>query len=476
MASLRSGRTSEGTLYEAYARGNKDTFFFVQDEDLSGASGVNPFETRYERVPPVIHELRRIPPLNGAEFGRSCEFELEVAGDIFLNLTLLIDLPTWLPAQYAAINPYTLATDLSGVSYGYTNGIGYFLFSKIQLYQDKILLDEYSGDALFASRAARGSLNSAYLENTLGGFHDGTIPSISASATPGRLRLELPFFGGKKYGFPSGTMRKQSFKLRCVLRTLEDLVESSSSVTGGAAPAPWNIKFLRSATTPPKIFTPLPRIAIDSPTIQLETRHLYTDNESQAALQKADLELPFSRLYENNFTFGANDYKPLITGSTAAVTRRLDAQHPAARLLWFFRSQNDIRSNKLWKFTADISGQEYYLNQSLIIAGRDRETLFSPLIWNAITHLAKEDRDPGAGIGEMNWGLGAVLGRTLPFERQPEGSVNFTTADRPTLYTELAEVPIDTRMMRPNTEMTAIVDSWSIYTIEKDRGFFRYSN
>jgi hypothetical protein len=372
------------------------------------------------------------------------------------------------------VNPYTLVTDGAGASYGYTNGIGYFLFSKIQLYQDKILLDEYSGDALFASRASRGSLNSGYLENTLAGFHDGSAASLSAAATPGRIRLELPFFGGAN-GYPSVAIRNQTFKLRCTLRPLEELVEWSGPLTA-RAPAPWLLPGMIAATEPPTQFVPLARTAIDAPTLQLETRHLYTDRESQDALQKGTLELPFAQLYENNFTFGPLEYAPLLRGATPAITKRLDAVHPASRLLWFFRSQNDVRANRLWKFTADISGGEYYLNQSLLIAGRDRETLFSPLIWNALTFHAKADRDPGIGLSEMNWDLGSLLGCQAPFERQPEGSVNFSTADRPTLYTELADVPPDLLLGKQSTELTAIVDSWAVYTIEKDRGFFKYAN
>jgi hypothetical protein len=203
---------------------------------------------------------------------------------------------------------------------------------------------------------------------------------------------------------------------------------------------------------------------------------MYTDRESQEAIQGAAIEIPFALLYENNFTYAPLDYASLKRGATPAITKRLDANHPASRLFWFFRSQNDVRANRLWKFTADVSGGEYYLNQSLLIAGRDRETLFSPLVWNALTFHAKGDRDPGVGLGEMNWDLGSLLGRRLPFERQPEGSVNFTTADRPTLYTELAAVPPDLLLGYPSTELTAIVDTWSIYTTEGDRGFFKYGN
>jgi hypothetical protein len=455
MASTRAGLTAEGALYESVARGNKDTYFFQDDPDKT----LNPFENRYDPTPPMIHELRRIPPLNGAEFGRSCEFEFEIAGDIFVQPTVLIDLPSWLPPVEAALNPTTTITDLSGATYGYTNGIGYFLFGKIQIFQDKLLLMEFSGDTLFASRASRGSLNSAYLENRLAGWHDGSAQSIAANATPPRLRLSLPFLGGA-YGFPSIGMRRQPFKLRLELRPLEQSVESSS----GLAATPW---LLTALTTGSGQFKPLARTAIASPTLQLETRHMYIDGETALALRSQTLEIPFSRLYENTTTFGPTDYAPLRRGVPALVTRRIDARHPASRIFWFIRTLNDLRAGRRWRFAP--GDNEYYASQSLVIAGRDRETLFTPLIWNTLTHHAKEERDPGYGIGEMSWDLGAIYGREG--DRQPEGSVNFSTADRPTMYTSLAAIADE-----GSTEMTTVVDSWALYKIENDRGFLTYGN
>jgi hypothetical protein len=470
MASTRAGLRTEGALYEAINRGNKDTYFFDDDMEKS----INPFENRYDRIPPHLQELRRIPPLNGAEFGRSCEFEFEVAGDIFVRPTILVDLPTWLPPNEAAANiiPTNLITDaLTGESYGYTNGIGYFMFKKIQIFQDKLLLQEITGDALFAMRAARGTLNSAYLENALTGWHDGTQASIAAAATPSRIRLELPFVGGRN-GFPSIAMRKQVFKVRLDVRPLEELVETSAAAAT-TPPKPW-LRTLRINSASP--FTPISRNNIASPTLQLETRHVYVDGETQLALRSQPLEIPFSRLYENTYTFGPKDYAPLVRGVPALVTERVDGQHPASRLVWFTRTQNDLRTNRRWRYSPDISGGEYYTSQSLIIASRDRETLFTPLVWSLLTHLAKEDRDPGPGIGEMNWDLGDIRGRRAPWDRQPEGVVNFTTADRPTLYTSLSLVENDTALGAPSTEMTAVVDSWAIYSIEKDRGVLKYGN
>jgi len=144
----------EGSLYELVARGNKDVYFI---EDTKEAK--NLFDNRYGPTPPHIHELRQMPPLNTPDFGRSCEFQIEMAGDAFIEPTLLIDLPSWLPSNIKGV-----VTDLSGNSYGYTNGIGYFLFEKIHFLQDNILIQEFSGDALWACSRTRGTLNSAFLE------------------------------------------------------------------------------------------------------------------------------------------------------------------------------------------------------------------------------------------------------------------------------------------------------------------------
>jgi hypothetical protein len=76
----------------------------------------------------------------------------------------------------------------------------------------------------------------------------------------------------------------------------------------------------------------------------------------------------------------------------------------------------------------------------------------------------------------MNWDLGDIRGRRAPWDRQPEGTVNFTTADRPTLYTSLSAVENDSLLDAPSTEMTVVVDSWALYTIENDRGVLKYGN
>lgn len=461
--------TKEGALYELLTRGNKDLYF--QSDTMTALS---PFRNNYKKIPAYVHELRKIPPINNADFNKIIEFELEVAGDTFTHPTLLIDLPSWLPPNYASLNYKSVITDLNNISYGYTKGIGYFLFETIQVYQDQILIQEFSGDALYATRLSRGSLNSAFLENELIGYHDGSALSIGRNAILPTLRLELPLIGCQHMddgGFPSFGVRQQTFRLRCKLRKLEDLVESSD---GQNKPTPWNrsFKIVTDAIGTTQYFDTLDRYKIEQPAIYLETRHVYVDPDTQKELVETDLELPFSRLYENIFHYIEKDYAPLIRNALAATTRRIDAVHPASRLLFFMRQNTDIQKNKLWKISSDVSNNEYYNNISFLIGSRDRETMFQPLVWNVISQHAKEERYSGSGLGIMNWDLGEQRGRKLPHAQQPEGSVNFSTADRPTLYTELQQIAGTNR----DTEMRLIVDTWAIYETSDRRGSLKYAN
>jgi len=463
--------TSEGALYELVARGNKDIYF-----QADAATAVSPFRNNYKRIPAMVHERRQIPPTNNSDFGKTLEFDFEVAGDVFTHPTLLITLPSWLPSNYAAINNKSVVQDASGNTYGYTKGIGYFLFSSIQVYQDQILLQDYSGDALFASRLSRGSLNSGLLENELAGYHEGSPLSIGRNATPTTLRIELPLIGCQSIedgGFPSFAIRSQTFRLRIKTRKLEDLVECSD---GRAKPTPWN-STLQIQTTKNGQFTPfqtLDRYKIDQPSIYLETRHVYVDADTQKELVETALEYPYCRLFENIFYFNERDYAPLANGAVAAVTRRIDAIYPASRIFFFMRQKTDIDANRLWKITSDVNSKEYYNNLSFLIASRDRETLSPPLVWNKIVQHAKEDRYSGEGLGVINWDLGEQRGRRAPYTRQPEGSINFSEADRPTIYLELQQIATST--YDRNTEMRLIVDTWSVFETEDRRGGLRFAN
>ena len=382
--------------------------------------------------------------------------------------------------QNATINQISLYTEFVAdykltTKYGYVNGIAYFLFEKIQLYQDNILLQEYSGDALFAKRHLRGSYNSSFLEDALTGVHDGSGESIQHNATLSgsrRLRLRLPFpFCDYDGGLPLCATENQQFRLRLTLRRLEDLVEASGEQSG--KPYPWNKEFVMGTVNNTQtFFTTLSRYQMGNPTILLENRQLYINKEDQVALANEDYIVPYSRLYENVFTFGPTDYASLDGGGVAISKRRIDGRHPAEQVYWFFRSKDYMVANRLWKFEASSSQQPtpYYNKINLFIAGKEREQYWSPQVWQDVEAHAKQERYSGRSIGSMNWSYGVQHLHRGPREINPTGTVNFTSADKPTVYVDLASVNVS------NTTMNFIVDGYGTYGIRGGRGGLLYAD
>ena len=243
---------------------------------------------------------------------------------------------------------------------------------------------------------------------------------------------------------------------------------------GQVKPKPWGQTFqiktsrLGSFTQ----FQTLERQNIPTPNIVLETRHIYVEDDTKDGLRKASIEIPFERLYESIFTQNEWDYAPLYRGATATITRRLEGVYPASSVISFFRSQKALSANQLWNISNDISGGEFYQNMKLIIAGRDRETLFSPLVWNKLVTHAKLERDTGLPFAIMDWTRGDIRGRRSPYTRQPDGTINMSTADRPDLYFELQDIIVGQK----KTELRSIVVSWGCMLIEKFRATLLFGN
>ena len=467
MSAPLKAANSEGGLYELLARGNKDVFFY---QDLPDSKFI--FDNAYEAQAPFSYEIRKDPPSTSCEFGRTVEFPITVVGDVMRNPTLLIQLPSWLPPQQQATNNTSLITDLSGYSYGYVNGIAFFLFERIPLFQDNILLQEFSGDSLWAVAKTEGTYGHGWVTSKLHGEHNGSSLSIQHNATPGLLRLELPLIGtqgSNDCGFPQRAATSHTYKLRCKLRKLEDLVESSQPLSQCEKPVPWGKTFQQVLTKngTPQSFNTLQRENIPPLLLQLETQQVYTTKEIQDALQSKQLQVPFRRITENVFSQNKADYISVIGGGTSTVNRRLDGRHPSGRVLFYFRSLDDIQANRWWKIGAGATEDPYYRSISLTIAGQARELPRTPLVWRDITNFAKEDLDTGIQLNTMNWTLGSVAPVRFPQSslETPTGTVNFTTADRPNLYIDLANPQATTLA----TQLYVIVEGWAVFQTVKGR-------
>ena len=483
--------SGQGALFELVARGVKDNYFVKDSKD-----SIFPYDARYGSSMPHLAERRTVVPIARTNFGGSFEVE--------------IDLPTWLPplgvgSQLQPVDP-SIANGLYPItsnqtSYGYVNGIGYFLFESIQFYQDQMLLQEWSGDGLYAKQLTEGSLNSSGLAFKQAGVTAASndtspagIRALQMRATPGHLRIYLPLPGmqcPKDSGFPLIGLPSQTFRIKGTLRKLEDLVVSSDPLT--RKPAPWAMpEFVIAYPNGPVTFAPKPFLDIGQPTILLSTVQHYISLEEGEEVRSAAIQIPFRKQFENQFSFGELDYIPLDKGGQAVATRYIDGRHPAERLFWFFRNSTLVEQNRLDVFYNDYFQykpvsetqaytSEFYYGIKLNIAGKEREDLYGASLWNHIVPVAKHENIPfemgmGKGIGSMMWSLGDTYGTVYPAPRNPEGTVNFTTADRPTMYIQLANIMPNLYLAARKAEMRVYVDSWNVYEVVNGRGRLMFAN
>ena len=468
----RPTSSAEGSLFELVARGQKDKYFISSE-----ATATVPFSYNIATWPATIDETRNCQPLNLVDFGRSIEWDMEVFGDLLISATLVIELPSWLPLSVVGLNRKTRIEDSSGVTYGYTQGIGAFLFEQIQFYQDQLLLQEFSGDFLYAWNHFQGSLNQESLALTEFGCHRGTKLDIQRNATPGKLYLRLPLIGcghPDEGGLPFISLPGQKYRVRCKLRKLEDLVESSNS---SIKPVPWNRTDLsvvdKSGTR--TSFTPFKREHIGKPIITLETTQRYVRQDLQALLKKTPNQIPFLRPFENALSLDTADYTAVSNGVASYITKRIDGRHPAEALMVMFQSDYYAERNQLWNLSNPINSGEYYNEMKLIVASKDREGPFDYNVWEHISPWTKCEKTPGINASWISFSAGSPYGYKAPERRKPSGTLNFSTADRPTLWLDLKDTLFSSTYQKRVT-LRCITIGWGIYRIEDQRGTLVFGN
>ena len=476
--------SGQGALFELMARGVKDAYF-VKDK----ATSIFPYDARYDSSVHHLAERRTEVPLASAVFGGAFEVEIAPFGDVMTECALEVELPSWLPPEWIATNGlYPIATP-SGTSYGYVNYAAYFLFEKIQFLQDQFLLQEWSGDGLLAKQLTEGSSNSSFLRQVQGGLlhHTGLSEerSIQLRATPGHLRIVLPLPGMQcpgDAGFPLAACPWQTYRIKGILRKLEDIVVCSDPTV--FKPAPWLLPELmvHYDNGDTALIQPLTKQQMGQPTLLLSTVQHYLPPRAQNELRTHPIEIPFRKTFENVFTFGELDYISLDKGGVASCTRRLDGRHPTERMFWFFRNSTALDQNRLDDWHNDyfdthlpsaaqpLSDQEYYYDIKLNIAGKERDELYGPLLWGSINQLVHDERGNGKHIGSINWTTGEKYGVVYPCPRQPEGTVNLTTADKPTLLIQLANITTNGYLAQRKAEMRVWTEGWNVYVVQEGRG------
>ncbi len=469
MAAPGSEYVTPGSLFELVARGNKDKFFF--SSDLKEAE--SPFNNIYNSTEPHLGDVRTTVPNNEVDFDKMVEFTLETFGDVLTDMSVLVKMPTWLPSlplvnggtsypPSEANSQYHIVSTTGGISYGWVRGIAYLLFEKIQIFQDNLLLQEISGDSLLALDQTASTNVQYYLRASVTGMHNGSAREIAGAATPDTLRLRIPFPGLQgKYdgGLPLCALREQTYKIRFWLRSAEQLWESHPTRTAETT-APWNQTF-----TVPGVVSNIGidggRSALGSPELLLETRQIYLTDDQIAELRRTHLKIPFVQYYDETFTFGEADYVALDRGGIALAQRRMEGRHPMERLLLNFRTSEWMATGQLWR----IGGSEFYNSVGFLIAGKDREYPWSSAVLHGVNGLVKDERFMALrGQSELRWSIPEGIGSN----RMPTGTVNFSTASRPTLTVDLKNVA--SFCGQRLTYLQICGESWAIYEVKEGRG------
>lgn len=452
-----------GGLLELVARGKKDAFF-------TSNPSISFFHSVYRKAAPFTEEVYVTQPRNNAEWGRWVEFEFEHRGDLVRKMYLRFTLPTWLPDSVASANATSVVADPSGVTYGYCNNVGYRIIDKIQLFHDQVLLQETYGEFLDWRIRQTNSTATSLVIGGSSGYRGNTALDIGRSATPGQLRVPIPFIGWESIGdqgFPMCAMRKQRFRLRILLRALEDIVVASD---GRAAPNPWNttMRIQRSADGPQEPFTTLPKSVMSKGIgIMLETSHVYLPRDIQEWLRIQSWRIPYKNIQLQEFTIEDNQWN---AAATAAVTNfhlpfRLDFVGPAVRLLAAVQGEGArLAGDRTVYLTSAV--RQIRLN----VANIDRLQPFSSAIYRDVVGYWKNARvsqDLNDGTQAQEVYTLAFGGRDSP---QPAGTLNFTRAVHPELWLTLGSIPIDGRTGLRKSYLVVYAETWRIWEVKQELG------
>lgn len=451
--------SQRGGLLELVARGKKDLF-------LNANPSISYFHSVYRRSAPFVEEVFVSQPRNVPEWGKWVEFDLEHRGDLVRKTYLRIALPTWLPDMYASMNGHTIITDTSGVSFGYTNNIGFQLIEKIQLFQDQVLLQELYGEYLDWRLRQLNSLATTYVIAAGVGARGDTSLEIGRSATPGHLRVPIPLIGWENVGdpgFPMVAMRNQRFRLRILLRSMEDIVVASDR---RIRPNPWNKLFQiqQSKMGTPEVFTTLGKTAMKTIQMSLETTQVYVQKDVQEWLRIQEWRIPYRHAQHQNFTVEDNQWNAASSVASFSLPFRLDFVGPVGRLLTGFQREGDRMSG--WRTLLERPVNQLRLN----IANIDRIQPFPLEIFQDVTSYWKNQRaaqnqaelDKPHSVFTFTFG-----GRE---SQQPAGTLNFTRATPPEVWATLAPIPIDMRMKSRKSFFTVFAESWRIWQIKEGVG------
>jgi hypothetical protein len=242
-------------------------------------------------------------------------------------------------------------------------------------------------------------------------------------------------------------------------------------------PTPWARSDLRyvDSTGKTTAFIPFTREQIGAPLVALETTQRYVRQDLQDVIRKTSIQIPFLRPFENKLSLDPADYVSVGNGGTSYITKRVDGRHPAESLVLFFQSEYDVDRNRLWSHVNPLDGGAYYNGLKLLVASKDRETVWDSDVWQRIAPAIQAEKTCGGTISLLSFCVGPAFGYRAPERRVPTGTLNFTSADKPTLWMDIRDT-LPAKSGQKRVTARAITTGWGLYIVENGRGTMVFGN
>jgi hypothetical protein len=380
-----------------------------------------------------------------------------------------VTLPTWLPSDVAVTNLSGLVTDPSGVTFGWCNNVGFQMFERIQIFQDQILLHESYGEYLEWRLRQSYGYTTTFLVAAEVGSRAETPLGIGRSASQVELRIPFPVLGWQYLndpGLPLCALRSQRFRIRVLLRNLDELVVASD---GRLAPQPWGGKPLRiqatqggPITTARTLDEPVMRRIV----INMEQTAVYVPKDVQHWFNAQTFRFPFQTVQYQQFTVEDNTMTAAAQnpGAVYQIPFNVDFIGSIDRLLLGFRSAAATEAGQRTNLRAP-NGVPFIRTVRLNIANIDRVKQWGLPIVREVTAYWKNQRMQSD-----------LTTRDIPQEVytltfggfdgvRPAGTVNFTRASLPTLFVTLNATPYDRRNISRKVYALLYGESWNVFEV-----------
>ena len=462
-----------GGLMELVARGKKDIFFTANPK-------VSFFHSVYMRSVPFTKEIYITQPRNQPDWGRWVDFDIDHRGDFAKYFYLHIDLPTWLPPLAVAANPTGIVTDASGVTFGYTNSIGFLMIDKIQLFQDQVIIHEYYGEYLAWRLRQESDAGNSFLMNDQLGARIETPLALGRSATLAPLRVPIPILGSQALfepGLPLVALQQQRFRIRIHLRKLTDVVTASD---GRLNPAPWGGKplLIQSVEGGPIDDTQvtLPLSSLAPIQMSLESTQLYLPRDANTWLKAQKLQIQFTNVRHEQFTIEDNSFVAASPPYSATVQLpfTIDMIGSVSRMLVGLRSYASTQAGQLSVLTA-YDGAPFLSSLRLNISNIDRIKQWPIAVFREVTSYWKNVRMPLDYTFPVPQNVYSITFGGFD-TTNPAGTLQFTRAVLPVLYPILGPIPMDPRNNSRKTTMLTYGEAWNVFEISGGKGMMMFDD